>query len=446
MQKVYRSFGLVALAVLLTVRPADCQSASDVRVKLFDHSGPTVVTVSAVDGPVLLYAGSFVDEIARVEVGDTATLSRAGNQLHVDIGANGLFAIDLRIEPSQGAQIALAVEEGTSPLPSRAYQGRVFVAPGETAGLLQVINEVDLDDYVAAVVAAEYGFDDLEGAKAMAVIIRTYTLAVLDKYGTEFDHVDHTLSQVYHGTERITSTIRKAVRQTRGQILTYDGEPIDAVYFAASGGHTADNETVWNAEALPYLRGKPDPYGLDAPDAEWTFRVPRARLLSALSETYGSITGFTIENRGKDDRVTSINLLKVTGRTRSVTGNEFRLQVMEHFGATSLRSTLFTAELIGEDYVFDGKGKGHGVGLSQWGARDLALQDASYEDILYFYYTDVRLESAGDAPLAEKNLPSAQVRESEEFTESGDRGEPHDYDVPVEPPAASSQTSRRIGW
>lgn len=418
----------IALLILLVSAPATAQSLDDVRVRLLDKAQPRVVSIASHGAPVHLFAGGFTNEIARIAPGETVSLSRSNDQLYLDLGENGIFATSIRLEPAAGGQIAVAVANGESPTEARRYEGRIFISPDETDGLLRLINEVNVEDYVAAVVAAEYGFDDLEGAKAMAVIVRTYAMAVINKYGSEYDHVDHTLSQVYRGTERISPTIREAVRQTRGEVLSYDGELIEAVYFAASGGHTADNDAVWSAEAVPYLRGKPDPYGSAAPQSTWTFRVSRDRLLAALSATYGTVTGFVIDERGKDDRVISIELLKASGRHETIRGNEFRVFVLEHFGDATLRSTLFTADRVGDQYVFEGRGNGHGVGLSQWGAHELAQRNSSYRDILEFYYTGIQLQRLDD--LTDAEPPPAAASSSD----------------PPDSPARSAPKNSRIGW
>jgi stage II sporulation protein D len=423
-----RPFRFIALLVLLASAPTSAQSLDEVSVRLLDKAQPRVVSIAGHGAPVRLFAGGFTNEIARIVPGDMASLSRSNDQVYLNLGQSGIFATSIRIEPAAGGQIAVALGNGGSPSDVRHYEGRIFISPDETDGLLRLINEVSIDDYVAAVVAAEYGFDDLEGAKAMAVIIRTYTMAVMNKYGSEYDHVDHALSQVYRGTEGITPTIREAVRQTQGEVLSYEGELIEAVYFAASGGHTADNDAVWLAEAAPYLRGKPDPYGGSAPQSTWTFRVSRDRLLGALSATYGAVTGFVIDKRGKDDRVTSIELLKASGRHKTIGGNEFRMLILEHFGDATLRSTLFTADRDGDEYVFEGRGSGHGVGLSQWGAHELAQRNSSYREILEFYYTDVYLQRLDDLTNAEP-LPAA--------ASSTD---------PPDAPVSSAPKSGRIGW
>lgn len=416
-----RFFALLAiLAVAASV--AQAQANDVVRVRLFDLEAPTKIRVAGHGGSIRLFAGEFTDEFARLTGGDEAVVSRASKQLHIQIGETGIFANAIRIEPA-GGQIAIQVEEGRTSTQPRHYQGQVRIALDASNWELQLINEVDLEDYVAAVVSTEYGFEDLEGSKAMAVIIRTYTLAVMNKYGSEYDHVDHTLSQVYRGTNRITPTIREAVSRTTGQILSHDGQLIEAVYFAASGGHTADNESVWNAKALGYLRGKPDPYGTSAPHSEWTARISRPRLLSALSAEYGGVNGFIVGERGEDGRVLNVDLLLDAGGQRRIRANEFRILVLRHFGDTSLRSTMFTARRDGDVYVFRGKGSGHGVGLSQWGAHDLAERNRSYQEILDFYYTGVRLESIAD-------LRARQ-------------GQPHAVAEPEEPP---KQNAKRIGW
>lgn len=384
------------LTLFFLAAPATAQSGEIIRVRLFGLEAPTQIRIASHEGPVRLFAGDFTQEIAELGGGDEAVVKRAGNQLHIRIGETGIFANAIRVESADGGQTVLSVAEGQSPTTQRYYQGTIRIVQDEPEEALVVVNEIDLENYVAAVVSAEYGFDDLEGSKAMAVIIRTYTLAVMNKYGAEFDHVDHTLSQVYTGTERITPTIRQAVQQTRGQILSHNDKLIEAVYFSASGGHTADNESVWRSQALPYLRGKLDPYGASAPHAEWTVRIPRSRLLTALSAAYGDVTGIVIGDRGDDGRVANVDLLDSAGGRRTIPANEFRLLVLKNFGNSTLRSTLFTARRQGDEYVFEGKGNGHGVGLSQWGAHDQARKDKSYTEILDFYYTDVNLEQLDD--------------------------------------------------
>lgn len=438
-----RTAALIVLVLLTSPELASAQSSHDVRIKLFDLAAPTVISAAGHEGSLRFFAGEFPDAVLTVEAGAKAVVSAARGEMHVRAGEAGIFARDLRLEASPGAQIMLSVDEGRTSVPGRIYEGHVFLRANTDGNALEIINEVNLEDYVAAVVAVEYGFDDYEGSKAMAVIIRTYTLATMNKYGAEFDHVDHTLSQVYRGSENITPTIREAVKATSGEVLTHDGALIEAVYFAASGGHTADNETVWRSEARPYLRGKPDPYGAASPHTNWKSRISRAQLLSALSSAFGTTSGFVIDERSSDGRVSTIELLKPSGQRKRISGNEFRIVVIEHFGAAALKSTLFDARRAGGEYLFEGKGYGHGVGLSQWGAHELAQKNASYKEILDYYYTDVRLALLDDIDDLRSSgiritmadpagrIDSAADSWTAEAERIGERFDAHDVDATV---------------
>ena len=447
--------------LLLTLLSGSPIFAQDVRIRLLDLSEPGSIALSAHEGPVRLYAGDYADPVTEIEAGQTARVSRAGEQLHVFVDELALYAASLRVEPAEGAFFGVQVDGATGE--DRRYAGRLFVSTDGSDPALQLVNEVPLEDYVASVVASEYGFDDLEGSKAMAVIVRTYTLGVLGRYGSAYDHVDHTLSQVYRGAGAVTPVSSSAARLTEGDVLTYGGELIRAVYFASSGGHTADNETVWDGPSQPYLRGKPDPYGADAPHAHWSTRLSRDGLLSELRTAYGQdVEGFVVGDRSDDGRVATIELMLAGGGRLPISGNDFRLLVTRHFGARSVRSTLFEARRAGDEYVFEGRGFGHGVGLSQWGAREMALRGSAYTEILGFYYSDVVLSSLEDlreeAPqVAREEMdanpedPQIARDESQAVREAPETGR-DETDVPArvvrvpEEPDTAPGERRRIGW
>ena len=104
------------------------------------------------------------------------------------------------------------------------------------------------------------------------------------------------------------------------------------------------------------------------------------------------VEGFYIGDRSRDGRVQSIELIRRNRTARVIPSNEFRLLVNRHFGNTSLKSTLFDVRRDGEQYVFEGHGFGHGVGLSQYGALEMSRRGASYRDILAFYFTGVEVQ------------------------------------------------------
>lgn len=329
--------------------------------------------------------------LARLRPGETVTLRVRNNEVYLKRDEGSLFALNVRFEADRAAHWSIRTEGGRW----RSYSGTLAVRPDpDQPSTLQLVNAVPLEDYVASVVASEYHLQDTEGTKALAVAVRTYALRTTEKFGTtDYDHVDHTASQMYGGLSAITSRSRAATEATTGEVLVHDGRLIEAVYYASSGGHTANNEDVWDAtEVLPYLRGKRDPYER-SPHARWTVSVPRRTLLSKLSANQGvEVTGITLGDRSRDGRVTYVNLITKDGRKRRMQANAFRLFVNQNLSAKSLKSTLFDARRRGNNYVFSGRGFGHGVGLSQWGAHEMAKQGHSYRDILGFYYTDVAIE------------------------------------------------------
>lgn len=401
------------LLTLLTIAVAfqHPSAAQDISVRLLDSTSPRQVAISGVGGDVRLFAGDFADPLMTMTPDEVAIVSRASNQLHVKIGEMKLYAKSLRIEPSSGAAFRVAVREGSRLDDGRTYPGRLHVSPNSGGWELRLVNEVDLETYVACVIASEYGLDDLEGSKAMAVVARTYALAAVNESEPDELLDDHTLSQVYRGLEGVTDLAMQAAQETSGEVVTHNGVPIEAVYFSSSGGRTANNEDVWDAAPLPYLRGKTDPYDSSSPHSRWTARLSRSELLQRLSEvTELRVDGFLVGDRSEDGRVATVELLHDDGRRREMTANAFRLAVIAQFGARSLRSTLFDVRREGDDYVFEGRGYGHGVGLSQWGAHEMAKRGSTYRDILGYYYSDVDVGSFDGTATDASPEPSVASR------------------------------------
>lgn len=411
MTPLLRSLLPYKAAILVLALYALPSQAQDVRIRLLDRQAPTSITLSAYEGVVRLHAGEYTDALLEMETGQTVLISPYGpsNELRISSDALTLYAESLRAEPVDGASFGIGIGEDEAGQTPRRYAGNLLISPDRTDRSLELINAVPLEAYVASVVSTEYGLDDLEGSKAMAVLARTYVLNAPAKYGPDYDLVDDTRSQVYRGEDVILPLALEGARRTEGEVLTYRGKPIQAVYHSSSGGHTADNESVWSSSAVPYLRGKPDPYGKQSPHAEWVTRVPRQKLLAELGKKFGGeVVGFLLDRRSPDGRIASVSLLMQNGQRRSVTGNEFRLVVIWHFGPRSLRSMRFDAERQGDEYIFTGQGYGHGVGLSQWGAHDMAKRGMSYKEILDFYYTGTTLSRLEDTDAATR-YPSGVI-------------------------------------
>ncbi len=363
---------------------ADHSIPDSVRIRLLGGLAPREIEMEAPRGGLQVTAG--VQTVLRIAEGGLARLRVENDEVHVQAGSDLARGQSLSLSGIQGEAVVLRFGDIR-----RTYRGSFLFTVDD--GALRIVNTVDLEEYVAAVVATEYALDDLEGTKAMAVVARTYAVRDAGRQDAPWDHEDDEGSQVYRGSGSVTQIARIAAEDTRGEVMTWQGEPIEAVYSSSSGGHTASNEDVWNSEPYPYLRGREDPWDRDAPQHEWTWNVDRQELDRLMERRFKvRPRSIDVEARSRDGRAESIRLDARGGDDVSVPAGVFRSAVVAAFGAQSLRSTLFEVQRNGDRYVFEGKGYGHGVGLSQWGAHGMSLAGKSYREILDFYYRDVRLE------------------------------------------------------
>lgn len=263
--------------------------------------------------------------------------------------------------------------------------------------------EMDLGTYLVGVVRAEMPASfELEALKAQAVAARTYTLYKLQTGGNHGDAADictdHTCCQAYIGEDRARANwgkdadaneakIETAVRETDGQTALYGGVPILAVFHSSSAGLTRAAGEVWLND-LPYLQAvsSPEP-GDKIPNyysrVEFTEAELREKLLAAFPEADlgGGMEGWF---RGAvTDGAGSVATVDVGGVT--VKGARVR-------SALGLRSACFTWEVQDGKMVFFVTGYGHGVGLSQYGANEMAKEGADYREIVTHYYTGVTVE------------------------------------------------------
>ena len=407
--------GLLLLAGSLghgaTAQPAS-DSSNWVQVRLYHDLSVESIRLTPQRGTLAVVLPSDGTPILKLPPGETVTLGRRQSDVYARHGDAQLYARALRLAPSSEATWTLQQSAEST----RTYTGSLRVGPAESESTLQLVNRAPLSDYVASVVAGEYGLDDRAGTRAMAVVARTYALFSNKHFDGEYDHVDGTASQVYRGQGVVTERAQAAARATRGEILTHNGSPIQAVYFSSSGGHTANNEDVWTeSDPLPYLRGKEDPYDQSSPKHRWTVRINRRALLQALTLHQGtSVEGFLPGDRSPDGRLRTIEVLFSDDTETEIEASTFRSVVNDEVDGASLKSTWFDARRDGSEYVFEGRGHGHGVGLNQWGAHAMAQQGNSYREILLFYYTGAQIQQLDDTssppPLAED--PTTQVPDS----------------------------------
>lgn len=272
----------------------------------------------------------------------------------------------------------------------RPYRG-IIELRRTPSGQITVINELPLETYLYGVIKMEVNPAwPAEALKAQAVAARTLALYSIGRYQAEgYDVRATTDTQVYGGILAEDPRTIAAVDATRGEVLVYQGRPILAVYHSDSGGMTESSEFVWGGR-YPYLRGVPDPFTAAAP---WRVRMDLLTFeahLRRAGRPAGGLERIVVEQLTPSGRAAAVRLFFQTG-TVTLRGTELRSLL----GVTVMKSTLFTARLLEEEQAveFAGRGSGHGVGMSQWGARGLALQGMGYVHILRHYYAGVSLES-----------------------------------------------------
>lgn len=368
------SWWVTLLLWLVAIAPA--QAELEFRVAIEQDMGQIKVG-SSTDAVLRDAAGHILADIPAMN----AVVAEAKDG---KVSVNQLQTSQLWIEPSSEAGYVFIGE--------RWYRGRTLVVP--TSGGITAVNYVDLEQYLYSVVGAEMPANwSLEALKAQAVAARSYALYQRQhSANTVFDVGDTTTWQVYGGLAREAPTTRAAVDATKGQVLTYQGQIINAVFHSCAGGYTENVEDVWS-NPLPYLRGVPSP-DQDFPECQWS---PVTFTVNELGEQLGyegTISSLEVQ-RHAHGRVMSV-IVDGSDGVMTIEGDDVRDRL-------GLKSTLFTVTSeqnrvastanvpTASRFQFSGSGNGHGIGLSQYGAYKLAQQSWNYQQILLHYYTSVAL-------------------------------------------------------
>lgn len=268
-----------------------------------------------------------------------------------------------------------------------------------------------LEDYVAGVVSAEMpAAFHLEALKVQAVLARTYAVRRMRHLGgtgcaerpdadvcaTPDVHQawasDETL-QTRWGEDyaRYRQRVLGAVEATFGEILTWRGVTADPVYHSTSGGHTADAAEVWG-EPVPYLRGVPSPGEEGAPRYAATVRMSAAEVERRLGLGSGTLERLLAQGQQP------IRVLQAAphGRAMVVQAAGKTWRGVDFRAALGLNSAWFVVRVDGTDLVFETRGFGHGVGLSQYGAQAMAEAGSDYRAILAHYFRGTAIERIAD--------------------------------------------------
>lgn len=345
----------------------------------------------------------------RPSASDGAEDARGRSALIAHAGGRSLAAPGLRFERRGESIVAadpagadLAFGPGPVDVEPRAgvvavegtrFRGRLRIHLNEEQGGLDVVNLVDVEDYIRGVLPREIpaGWPD-EALRAQAIVSRTFALfhALRDR-GRHFDLHATVMSQVYGGMDVEQATTDAAVAWTRGRYLVWKGRPAFTTFHSNSGGYTVEHRAIWEVP-YPYLNAVEDPYSREMPGDAWELVLTSREIedaLAAQDRPIGPLRAIELTRRAPDGHNATIRFVH-EGGALEVPSHDFR----HWLGTTRLKSTRFEVRRSGDDWHFAGHGYGHGVGMSQWGAYRMASEGRSHREILSFFYGGLPLRLA----------------------------------------------------
>jgi stage II sporulation protein D len=303
----------------------------------------------------------------------------------LDVWEPGTPQIRVLVAADAGSTPPTVFADGTFAFGGRRWRG----APSTVAtadGRLALVTTIDVDAYLAGVVPLEVPSAWPPGAlQAQAIVARTYALgrrSLSRPYDVRADDGD----QRWGGVEAETDAAGAAVLATRRRTLTYAGGLAAVFYSSCCGGHTADSVATWGGSPFPYLRGVDDPHCVHAPDYRWQRAIALERVLAAFgARTGGSLVAAALGEGDSQGRPRSVILTGAA--TAAVSVAEFRRALgTDVVRSLWLRAIRVDATQAGARLLIEGSGRGHGVGLCQWGSQFFASAGASAAEILAFYF------------------------------------------------------------
>lgn len=273
---------------------------------------------------------------------------------------------------------------------NKKYKGRLKLKLKDN--LILVINCLPMEEYLKGVVPKEMSASwPLEALKAQAVAARSYAYFVhLKSEEKDFDLSSSVASQVYGGISPQSSKSIQAVWDTRGEILMFKGKPVIAYFHSHSGGVLETAKNVWKVQ-FPYFRIKRDPYSNKIKKLEWRTEISLSKIENVLREKgFGLSRIKRVESKdvSPSGRVINFSITAENGEVL-LASNNMRIWL----GPSIIKSTLCSVKQVGTNLLFKGRGYGHGVGMSQWGAYDMAKEGKKYREILQFYYPGTTIKT-----------------------------------------------------
>ncbi|XOV68551.1 MAG: SpoIID/LytB domain-containing protein [Fluviicola sp.] len=350
--------------------------AQEVRVGIFHHLNMRGISVSADEGSYEVFGDT-------TSLGILETVNITWKNNGVGVTTNGIVSVFdtlLIIKQNETASVKL---KGTSPSTKQHFYEDNFEITRGPKGL-RIVNCVSMNNYLSGVIESEGGGGrHLEYYKVQALMSRTYAIKNAHRHKKDgYQVCDGTHCQAYYNKLRYTPTIRTAVEESEGMVLVDQQNRLVTSYFSANcGGQTCDASYVWNT-SVPYLEPFVDTFCIHTRQATWTKSIDKYAWRNYLRDQYGvteALHGDLIYNFQSSDR-TAFYIHPSLG----IPMRDLRTK----FG---LKSAYFSSRLEGSKVVLEGRGFGHGVGLCQEGAMEMAKLGYDYTQIARFYFHNVEV-------------------------------------------------------
>ncbi len=370
----YKSFFAAVLAVIFFISATTAYAAKSKwqpEIKIGLITGATQVTLQF-SAPCVMTDTKTKKQLQKIS---------ANTDLNLTLAALKANDIEIRGEKVDLQDLRVTIN-------GRKYFGGVKLLKRGTG--FTVINLAPVEEYLRGVLPKEMIQSwHLEALKAQAVAARTFVLKNREKHKADgYELCATTHCQVYNGVETFETTDR-AVVETRGEVLFHGGRTVDAPFHADSGGMTESAANVWGGN-IAHLKAVEEEMKFTQ---AWTVKFSVYDFSSRMGDAFGTLQKFILTpltiGKSAADRSTSgrVKSAQIVGSKKTVTmkGAEMRRKF-------SLPSTLFNVKIVGDEVIFEGYGKGHGVGLSQYGAKTYAEKGWKYDKILAHYYQGAKLK------------------------------------------------------
>ncbi|MBO5452400.1 MAG: SpoIID/LytB domain-containing protein [Clostridia bacterium] len=425
---------LIMLAIIFSMPLtsfADFTLPENIKIGLFYSSTALSSCTIACDGDVIVYYDG-------AEVGRAPDLN-----IFTEDGIVKITSGETLVAECDNKELKFAATEGFISLNGKKYRGSLQIINLKN-GKMTLINKVNMEEYLYSVLPYEMATGwPMEALKAQAVCARTYAATSMGRFSQHgFDLTDNTLSQMYGGVSGEKDDCTRAVDETRGMIVTYNGRPASVFYYASSSGETLDVKDVWGS-SYPYLVSVSDEYQASVvkDNAKWTASFTVDEITQKMNNAgydLGTITDIEINELSPQGAVTMLTVKgtktsAVFQRERARTIFGFRSQVYTVVpqrdnsqtvcvlgadgkasltgvtvlasngkafsdsviirGADDTKTFSFGGETKG--FSFTGYGYGHGIGMSQNGAKGMANAGFTYDQILTHYFKGTDISAAG---------------------------------------------------